>query len=146
MLSPIGDNLHLHLRLAAAPPMLYEQRNLFRGRLVKIAMERARARIGCRLAAAGTRVNTYECNYFRKHAFDAASRNVVCVGAADTPKQESLERIRKQRLEEHPDDAKGWLLLAKSYDHVGRPEDAAAAYDKARELGLSDGVPEARRN
>lgn len=52
----------------------------------------------------------------------------------------------EQRLEENPDDAKGWLLLAKSYDHVGRPEDAAAAYDKARELGLSDGVPEARRN
>ena len=52
----------------------------------------------------------------------------------------------EQRLVENPDDAKGWLLLAKSYDHIGRPEDAAAAYDKARELGLSDDVLEARRN
>ena len=52
----------------------------------------------------------------------------------------------EQRLEENPDDAKGWLLLAKSYDHVGRAEDAAAAYEKARELGLSDDVLEARSN
>ena len=52
----------------------------------------------------------------------------------------------EQRLVENPDDAKGWLLLARSYDHVGRPEDAAAAYDRARELGLSDDVIEARRN
>jgi cytochrome c-type biogenesis protein CcmH/NrfG len=52
----------------------------------------------------------------------------------------------EQRLVKNPDDAKAWLLLAKSYDHIGRPEDAAAAYDKARELGLSDDVLEARRN
>ena len=52
----------------------------------------------------------------------------------------------EQRLVENPDDAKGWLLLAKSYDHIGRLDDAAAAYDKARELGLSDDVLEARRN
>lgn len=52
----------------------------------------------------------------------------------------------EQRLVENPDDAKAWLLLAKSYDHIGRPEDAAAAYDRARELGLSDDLIEARRN
>lgn len=50
----------------------------------------------------------------------------------------------ERRLEENPDDAKGWLLLAKSYDHVGRHVDAAAAYDKAVNLGLSDEVLEAR--
>ncbi len=50
----------------------------------------------------------------------------------------------EQRLEENPDDAKGWLLLAKSYDHLGWHGDAATAYDKARALGLSDGVLEAR--
>jgi len=38
------------------------------------------------------------------------------------------------------------LLLAKSYDHIGRPDDAAAAYDRARKLGLSDDVLEARSN
>ena len=49
-----------------------------------------------------------------------------------------------QRLEENPDDGKGWLLLARSYDHVGRSEDAAAAYDKASALGVSDSDLEAR--
>ena len=47
-------------------------------------------------------------------------------------------------LEENPDDAKAWLLLAKSYDHVGRYRDAAAAYEKASALSLSDDVLEAQ--
>lgn len=42
------------------------------------------------------------------------------------------------RLAENPDDAKGWLLLAKSYDHLGRPQDARNAYDKAAALGMTD--------
>jgi cytochrome c-type biogenesis protein CcmH len=50
----------------------------------------------------------------------------------------------EQRLEKDPDNAKGWLLLAKSYDHLGRPQDAAAAYDKASALGVSDSDLEAR--
>ena len=50
----------------------------------------------------------------------------------------------EQRLQDNPDDAKGWLLLAKSYDHLGRSRDAAAAYDKAVELGISDSTLEAR--
>jgi hypothetical protein len=39
------------------------------------------------------------------------------------------------RLEENPDDGKGWLLLAQSYDHMGRSEEAQAAYAKAKALG-----------
>ena len=50
----------------------------------------------------------------------------------------------EQRLQENPDDAKGWLLLAKSYDHLGRSQDAAAAYDKAAALGVTDDALEAR--
>ena len=50
----------------------------------------------------------------------------------------------EKRLQENPDDAGGWLLLAKSYDHIGRARDAAAAYDKAATLGLTDNVLEAR--
>jgi len=42
------------------------------------------------------------------------------------------------RLAENPDDAKGWLLLAQSYELLGRSEDAAKAYDKATALGQSD--------
>jgi cytochrome c-type biogenesis protein CcmH len=50
----------------------------------------------------------------------------------------------EQRLEDDPDDAKGWLLLAKSYDHLGQSQDAAAAYDRASALGVSDSDLEAR--
>ena len=42
------------------------------------------------------------------------------------------------RLENEPDDASGWLLLAKSYHHVHRNEDAQVAYEKALALGKSD--------
>jgi hypothetical protein len=42
------------------------------------------------------------------------------------------------RLEEHPDDGKGWLLLAQSYELLGRVDDARTAYDKATALGISD--------
>jgi len=42
------------------------------------------------------------------------------------------------RLAENPDDAKGWLLLAKSHDHLGNRDAAWAAYSRARELGMSD--------
>ena len=48
------------------------------------------------------------------------------------------------RLVENPDDAKGWLLLAKSYDHLGRNADARDAYDKAAALGMTDAALEAR--
>lgn len=48
------------------------------------------------------------------------------------------------RLQDDPEDARGWLLLAKSYDHLGRTEEAAMAYGKAAALGLTDDVLEAR--
>ncbi|MEJ2257621.1 MAG: hypothetical protein P8X98_11570 [Woeseiaceae bacterium] len=48
------------------------------------------------------------------------------------------------RLAENPDDAKGWLLLAKSYDHLGRDDDARAAYEKAKALGMTDATLESR--
>lgn len=44
----------------------------------------------------------------------------------------------KARLAENPDDGKGWLLLAKSYDHLSDTERAASAYAKATELGFRD--------
>ena len=48
------------------------------------------------------------------------------------------------RLAENPDDAKGWLLLAKSYDHLGRGAEAREAYAKATALGMTDADLEAR--
>ena len=42
------------------------------------------------------------------------------------------------RLAEDPDDGKGWLLLAKSYEHLRRIDDAISAYEKASALGVTD--------
>jgi len=42
------------------------------------------------------------------------------------------------RLESSPEDAKGWILLARSYDHLGEHDKAWNAYTRARDLGLTD--------
>jgi cytochrome c-type biogenesis protein CcmH len=51
---------------------------------------------------------------------------------------DSLLAGLQERLEQDPSDAKGWLLLAKSYQHLGRDDEARAAYDKAAALGQTD--------
>ena len=43
-----------------------------------------------------------------------------------------------ERLQREPDDAGGWLLLARSYEHLGRHRDASVAYARARALGKTD--------
>lgn len=42
------------------------------------------------------------------------------------------------RLAENPEDGKGWLLLAQSYDHLDRNAEAVAAYERAVALGQRD--------
>jgi len=48
------------------------------------------------------------------------------------------------RLQQEPDDAGGWLLLAQSYEHLGRHAEAVAAYARAQALGKSSVDLEAR--
>ena len=48
------------------------------------------------------------------------------------------------RLENEPDDADGWILLARSYQHIGQNADALAAYEHARALGKTDADLEAK--
>lgn len=43
-----------------------------------------------------------------------------------------------ERLEREPNDASGWMLLARSYEHLGRTREAAEAYNRAKSLGMSD--------
>lgn len=50
----------------------------------------------------------------------------------------SLTAGLEERLQQNPDDGKGWLLLAKTYDHLGEEDKVAAAYSKAVALGVSD--------
>lgn len=54
----------------------------------------------------------------------------------------SLLEGLEDRLEREPDDAGSWLLLAKSYQHLDRPADAAVAYERAKALGKSDAALE----
>lgn len=51
---------------------------------------------------------------------------------------ETLLAGLEERLRANPDDGKEWLLLAKSYEHVGRNEDASEAYARAASLGVTD--------
>jgi hypothetical protein len=51
-----------------------------------------------------------------------------------------------ERLQNEPDDGKGWLLLAKSYNHLNRSLDANTAYKKAAALGQIDTEFEALLN
>jgi len=50
------------------------------------------------------------------------------------------------KLAENPDDGKGWLLLAKSREHLGNLSAAREAYAHARELGMEDPAFEAKLN
>ena len=50
----------------------------------------------------------------------------------------------EDRLEKNPDDGKGWLLLAQSYDHMGRKDDSIAAYRRAANLGTENAELAAR--
>ena len=77
---------------------------------------------------------------------DTPAQRPVANGGKKAASVDELLAGLEQRLQDDPGDAKGWLLIAKSYAHVGRHEDAVAAYDKAVELGLSDIVLEARLN
>lgn len=51
--------------------------------------------------------------------------------------QEMVARLEK-RLGEQPNDSKGWAMLARSYEVLGRPEDARKAYAQAYRLAPSD--------
>lgn len=56
----------------------------------------------------------------------------------------SLVSGLESRLAKNPDDAKGWLLLARSHDHLGNSNAAWSAYARAKELGISDETFELR--
>jgi cytochrome c-type biogenesis protein CcmH/NrfG len=49
-----------------------------------------------------------------------------------------------ERLETSPDDPSGWLLLARSYEHIQEQGKAREAYAKAMHYGASDAELEKR--
>lgn len=44
----------------------------------------------------------------------------------------------RERLDKEPDDANGWILLARSYEFMGRNPEAVSAYNRAKSLGKTD--------
>ena len=69
---------------------------------------------------------------------DTAARSSSANGDTRAASVNDLLAGLEQRLQDDPGDAKGWLLLAKSYDHLGRRQEAADAYARAEMLGLAD--------
>jgi len=55
--------------------------------------------------------------------------------AAALPSVEDMVQQLELRLQAEPDDAKGWGLLGRSYEYLGRHQDAIEAYGRARALG-----------
>lgn len=71
----------------------------------------------------------------------AETTSVQQQSAAARDKAASVEALLaglEERLRANPDDGKDWLLLAKSYEHVGRNADASEAYARAAALGVTD--------
>ncbi len=50
----------------------------------------------------------------------------------------SLVQRLSESLQDEPNDASGWMLLARSYEHLGQREEALVALDRARDLGMTD--------
>lgn len=80
---------------------------------------------------------------------NVATQHVATNAAAGTSADSSLGSVASMidglavRLENEPDDADGWILLARSYLHIDRPGDALNAYENARALGKTDANIEA---
>ena len=66
--------------------------------------------------------------------------------SAKAPSVASLVTGLEAKLRDHPGDASGWLLLARSYDHIGRIAQARDAYRQAVVLGVEDSALAQRLN
>jgi cytochrome c-type biogenesis protein CcmH/NrfG len=64
--------------------------------------------------------------------------NTTQVSPDKVPSVDTLVVRLEARLASQPGDAKGWILLARSHDHLGNKDEAWHAYSRARELGMTD--------
>ncbi len=73
----------------------------------------------------------------------AAGTSGAASGAAAAGGPASIEEVTARlaaRLEREPNDAGGWVLLAQSYEYLGRKDDAAKARARATALGAQPGA------
>lgn len=75
---------------------------------------------------------------------EIAVQHVAASSKSGTATESSLGSVASmvdglaKRLENEPDDADGWVLLARSYLHIDRHAEALDAYEHARALGKTD--------
>ncbi len=72
----------------------------------------------------------------------AGMGDAAAVGAAAVGGPASIEEVTARlaaRLEREPNDTGGWVLLAQSYEYLGRKEDATKARARATALGAQPG-------
>ena len=65
----------------------------------------------------------------------SATQNIGAITQADV---QAMVAALEERLAQNPDDPGGWLMLARSYRHFGRYEDAATAFVNAMSLIQTD--------
>ena len=80
---------------------------------------------------------TADNRQLHRNPSDSATASNSRSGMSVAPVGRLVDGLR-QRLRQEPDDAGGWLLLARSYEHLGRYMDASEAYQRAKSLGKVD--------
>ena len=73
-----------------------------------------------------------------QHQDTPAQATATQVTADKAPSVDTLVVRLEAKLASKPEDAKGWILLARSHDHLGNNDEAWYAYSRARELGMTD--------
>jgi len=78
-----------------------------------------------------------------------SERHVASAPSANSAAEQPLGSVASMidglvaRLQAEPDDADGWVLLARSYQHTGQHAQALDAYQHAKALGKTDATLEA---
>lgn len=95
------------------------------------------------LVAAGLYMNLGSPSLSAKDESANRSGALSSIGTGDAANDKlgsvaSMVEGLAKRLEENPDDGGSWLLLARSYKHLNRIEEATDAYEKAVALGQFD--------
>ncbi|MEZ5541363.1 MAG: hypothetical protein R3F42_04895 [Pseudomonadota bacterium] len=89
------------------------------------------AALGMYLAAGGAGSDEHESPV----QLQSVDKSATSPGANSLPSVADMLQKLEQRLEREPDDAAGWNLLGRSYEFLGRHEEAGAAFEKAAALG-----------
>ncbi len=101
---------------------------------VVIAVPLLAAGLYLQLGSPDANVATQRSNLPQRPANNAAAST----GSTNVGSVASMIEGLASRLRENPDDGGSWLLLARSYKHLNRIDDAIDAYERAAALGQFD--------